>query len=104
MRVKLQLVICDDDGQEETVTDIVTMKKDHRRLEHLGLTLAEAKQLLKIIQQRVLQHQTLPTHPGRICGIKPTHSRWDRLTQKGAIAVEAAASQLHVVVAWDDTR
>jgi hypothetical protein len=43
MRVKLQLVICDDDGHEETVTDVVTLKKDHRRIEHLGLTLAEAR-------------------------------------------------------------
>jgi hypothetical protein len=57
MCVKLQLVICDDDGQEETVTDVVTLKKDHRRLEHLGLTLAEAKQLLNTIQHRMLQRQ-----------------------------------------------
>ena len=57
MRVKLQRVICEDDGQEETVTDVVTLKKDHRRMEHLGLTLAEAKQLLNTIQHRVLQRQ-----------------------------------------------
>ncbi len=57
MRVKLQLVMCSDDGHEETVTDVVTLKKDHRRIEHLGLTLAEAKQLLNTIQQRVLQRQ-----------------------------------------------
>ena len=25
MRVKLQLVLCNDDGQEETVTDILTL-------------------------------------------------------------------------------
>jgi hypothetical protein len=31
MHVKLQLVLCDDDGQEETVTDRVTLKKDPRR-------------------------------------------------------------------------
>lgn len=46
MRVRLQFVICDDDGQEETVIDVVTLKKDHRRIEHLGWTLAEAKHLL----------------------------------------------------------
>jgi hypothetical protein len=57
MRVKLQLVICHDDGREETITDVVTLQKDHRRLEHLGLTLAEAKQLLTTIQHRVLQRQ-----------------------------------------------
>jgi hypothetical protein len=55
MRVKLQLVICDDDGQEETITEVVTLRKDHRRIEHLGLTLKEAKQLLHTIQHRVLQ-------------------------------------------------
>ena len=57
MRVKLQLVMCSDDGHEETVTDIVTLKKDCQRIEHLGLTLKEAKQLLKTTQQRLLQQQ-----------------------------------------------
>ena len=57
MRVKLQLVLCDDDGHETTVTDVVTLQKDHRRLEHLGLALQEAKQLLNTIQKRLLQHQ-----------------------------------------------
>lgn len=27
MRVKIQLVLCSDDGREQTVTDIVTLKK-----------------------------------------------------------------------------
>jgi len=57
MRVKLQLVMCSDDGQEEIITDIVTLKKDAQRIEHLGLTLKEAKQLLITIQKRLLQHQ-----------------------------------------------
>ena len=57
MRVKLQLVMCSDDGREETVTDLVTLKKDSTRIEHLGLSLKEAKQLLTTIQQRVLQQQ-----------------------------------------------
>ena len=57
MRVKLQLVLCDDDGREETVTDIVSLNKDSHRLEHLGLTLAESKQLLKLIQKKLLQQQ-----------------------------------------------
>jgi hypothetical protein len=83
MRVKLQLVICDDEGQEETITDVVTLHKDHRRLEHLGLTLAEAKQLLTTIQHRVLQHQVeafLAAHSAcAACGValkvKGYHSR-----------------------------
>jgi hypothetical protein len=57
MRVKLQLVMCSDDGREETVTDLVTLKKDSQRIEHLGLTLTEAKQLLTTLQKRLLQHQ-----------------------------------------------
>src|SRR5256886_5939401 len=57
MRVKLQLVICHDDGHEETVTDVITLTKNHRRIEHLGLTLAEAKQLLSTLQRHLLQQQ-----------------------------------------------
>jgi len=57
MRVKLQLVMCSDDGQEETITDVITLQKDSQRIEHLGLTLREAKQLLTTIQKRLLQHQ-----------------------------------------------
>jgi hypothetical protein len=57
MRVKLQLVMCSGDGQEETITDIVTLQKDSQRIEHLGLTLREAKQLLNTIQQRLRRHQ-----------------------------------------------
>jgi hypothetical protein len=57
MRVKLQLVLCSDEGQEETVTEVMTLDKNNQRLEHLGLTLAEAKQLLSTLQQHLLQHQ-----------------------------------------------
>ena len=31
MRVKLQRVLCDDDGQEQTVTDIVTVVVKEKR-------------------------------------------------------------------------
>jgi hypothetical protein len=44
MRVKLQLVISHDDGHEETVTDVITLNKNNKRIEHLGLSLAESKQ------------------------------------------------------------
>jgi hypothetical protein len=55
MRVKLQLVICSDEGHEETVTDVMTLHKNSQRIEHLGLTLAEAKQLLSTLQRHLLQ-------------------------------------------------
>src|SRR5207249_10340504 len=57
MRVKLQLVMCNDKGQEETVTDLITLNKDNLRIEHLGLTLAESKQLLSTLQRHLLQQQ-----------------------------------------------
>ena len=65
MRVKLQLVICHDNGHEETVTDVITLNKHNKRIEHLGLSLAESKQLLSTIQQHLLQQQVttfLDTH------------------------------------------
>ena len=65
MRVKLQLVICHDDGQEETVTDVITLNKNNHRIEHLGLSMAESKQLLSALQRHLLQQQLtafLDTH------------------------------------------
>ena len=55
MRVKLPLVLCHDQGDEETVTDIITLNKHHQRIEHLGLTLAESTHLLSTLQQPFLQ-------------------------------------------------
>src|SRR5882724_11240488 len=57
MRVKLQLVICNDTGDEETVTDVITLNKNNQRIEHLGLTLAKSKQLLSTLQRHLLQQQ-----------------------------------------------
>ena len=42
MRVKLQLVMCNDEDDEEIVTDVITLNKNNQRIEHLGLTLSEA--------------------------------------------------------------
>jgi hypothetical protein len=57
MRVKLQLVMCNDKGDEETITDVITLTKNHQRIEHLGLTLAESKHLLSTLQRHLLQRQ-----------------------------------------------
>jgi hypothetical protein len=57
MYCKIQLVMCTDDGREDTVTDVLTLTKDSQRIEHLGLALAEAKQLLTLIQQHLLAQQ-----------------------------------------------
>src|SRR5947209_7781864 len=78
MRVKLQLVISHDDGHEETVTDVITLTKNHQRIEHLGLSLAESKQLLGTLQRHILQQQVttfLDTHATTLI-TRVTHYLW----------------------------
>jgi hypothetical protein len=65
MRVTLQLVVSHDDGHQETVTDVITLTKNHQRIEHLGLSLAESKHLLGTLQRHILHQQVttfLDTH------------------------------------------
>src|SRR5437870_2484702 len=57
MRVKLQLVMGNDKGDEETVTDVITLTKNNQRIEPLGLTLAESKHLLSTLPWHLLQQQ-----------------------------------------------
>jgi hypothetical protein len=57
MKLKVQLVVCADDGREEQVQEVATLDKDCQRIEHLGLTLAEAKQLLATLQQALVAQQ-----------------------------------------------
>ena len=57
MRVKVQLVICADDDGTDTTHDVAVLDKDCQRIEQLGLTLAEAKQLLTQLQQHVVAYQ-----------------------------------------------
>ena len=35
MRVTLQRVLCHDEGDEETVTEVITLNKNTQRIEHL---------------------------------------------------------------------
>ncbi|SRR5712692_6437830 len=57
MRLKVQLVICADDGRTDTTHEVAVLEKDCQRIEQLGLTLAEAKQLLTQLQQHVVAYQ-----------------------------------------------
>src|SRR5437867_2695833 len=41
----------------ECELNLITLNKNSHRIEHLGLTMAEAKQLLSTLQQHLLQHQ-----------------------------------------------
>jgi hypothetical protein len=58
MQFKLQLVAYDDNGQADDVIDIAVFDKACEQVEQLGLTLAEAKALLQVTQQAILQQQT----------------------------------------------
>src|SRR4029453_15518098 len=60
MRIKLQLIMCNDQGEEETVTDVITLNKSNQRIEHLGLSLAEPTQLLTTPQRHLLQQHVPP--------------------------------------------
>ena len=56
LRFKVQLVMIAEDG-EETAHELVVLDKEHERIEQLGLSLAEAKLLLRELQQQVLERQ-----------------------------------------------
>ena len=57
LQFKLQLVVVTDDDQQVSVDELVVLTKDHEQLEHLGLTLAEAKALLVQLQHQILSRQ-----------------------------------------------
>jgi hypothetical protein len=69
MRFTLQLVIHADNDHETTIEDVIGLEKQAERIEHLGLTPTEAKQLLTQVQQRLLAHQ--------VAAFLATHSRCD---------------------------
>ncbi len=65
MHVTLQLVVFHDDGHQETVTNVITLTKNHQHIEHLGLSLAESSHLPGTLQQHILHPQVttfLDTH------------------------------------------
>jgi hypothetical protein len=83
MRFKVQLVVCAEDDQEETGHEMMILDKVCQRIAHLGLTLAEAKQLLTALQQHLLEPQATAlvaahsqcAHCGKTLGIKGHHTR-----------------------------
>jgi hypothetical protein len=56
VRFKLQLVVMADDT-EVCTDDVVVLDKQHEQLEHIGLSLAEAKTLLLELQRQVVTRQ-----------------------------------------------
>jgi hypothetical protein len=65
MHIKIQLIVLSDDDQEQTLEEVVTLEKEFEHLEQIGLTLTESKNILKQIQQTVIERQIaayLKTH------------------------------------------
>jgi hypothetical protein len=54
LRVKLQLVVMADNN-EVCIDDVVVLDRQHERLEHVGLSLAEAKTLLLKLQRQLVR-------------------------------------------------
>ncbi len=67
MRFKLQLVLERDEPEKKDVTlDLVSFDKDFTRSEHIGLSLAEAKNIMQNLKKNIVEEQV--RHPRR--------SRW----------------------------
>jgi hypothetical protein len=58
MKVKVQLVVWAEDGREERVQEVTILEKRYQQIEHFGLTLAEAKDIWKTLQQYLVEQQT----------------------------------------------
>src|ERR1700745_4433746 len=59
MKLKLQLVIESGSGQTEVVHEVTKLERRSLRPETLGLTLSEAKELLREVQRAMVTHQTI---------------------------------------------
>ncbi|MGH9400614.1 MAG: ISKra4 family transposase [Terriglobia bacterium] len=57
MKVKVQVVIESESGEPEAVEEVAVLDRGALRTEDLGLTLAEAKDLLRGLQQTIVTHQ-----------------------------------------------
>jgi hypothetical protein len=83
MKIKVQLVVCAEDGCEEQVQEIAVVEKPHQQIEDLSFTLAEAKAVLKMLQQHLVEQQATAfvaahaqcEHCGKSLGIKGYHTR-----------------------------
>ena len=54
MNFKLQLVACPSAGDEPLLEDVFTWSREDLSLASVGLTLAESKELLQRIQQKMI--------------------------------------------------
>ncbi len=77
MKIRIQVVIDAEDGEAEKIAEVVRLERSSLRPEDLGLTLAEARSLLRGMQQTIVTAQVeeylarFATCPH--CGRRRTH-------------------------------
>ena len=79
MKVKIQVVIENDEGQVEDVQEVACLKRGPLTPEELGMNLAEAKQILSSVQKSMVTSQVTDY----INGQRPCPHCGSRRTQKG---------------------
>jgi hypothetical protein len=83
LRFKLQLVVMADD-EEMCVNEVVVLDKQHEWLEHLGLSLAEAKALLVELQQQILTRQVAAFLAAHVSCTSCTDPAASRITRRSS--------------------
>lgn len=58
MRFKIQLTLLNPENGKETTEEIILLDKQNERLEDIGLSLQESKNILKSLQEKIVHHQT----------------------------------------------
>ncbi len=56
MEFKVQLICINNNG-EKKIEDIVTMKKDSRSIEQIGLSMKDSKEILNMLQETIVEQQ-----------------------------------------------
>lgn len=67
MRVRIQVVVESDAGEPPVVQEVATLERGPLQPEGLGLTLAEAKDLLRGVQETLVAHQVAEFVTQQVC-------------------------------------
>jgi hypothetical protein len=98
LKFRLQLGAEDDEESAEEVVELTVLEKDCERLEHLGLTLLESKEILRLSLALQPTPQLRPAHGGGMPGqvgnsgrhLLPQEVRGGQVPQRGAALPQEA--------------
>jgi hypothetical protein len=96
MKLTVPLVVCEDDGHEETSTDVVILEQTCQQIEPVGLTLAEATTRLPRRQQHLVAQQAatfvaMRTHC-QACGVRLSTTGHHTLTFRTLVGTSRLTS------------